>query len=39
MAAHMGGVAAMGGPTVGLLAPVIPGKPAAPASPGNHRHH
>jgi hypothetical protein len=38
MAAHMGGVAAMGGPVVGLLAPVAPDKPA-PASPGDHRHH
>jgi hypothetical protein len=38
MAAHMGGVAAMGGPVVGLLAPVTPAKPA-PASPGDHRHH
>jgi hypothetical protein len=39
MAAHMGGVAAMGGPPVGLLAPVTPTKPAAPASPSNHQHH
>lgn len=39
MAAHMGGVAAMGGPAVGVLAPVSPAKPAAPAPPGDHRHH
>jgi hypothetical protein len=38
MAAHMGGVAAMGGPAVGLLGPVTPAKPAAPAPAGNHRH-
>ena len=39
MAVHMGGVAAMGGPVVGLLGPLTPGKPAAPALPGDHRHH
>jgi hypothetical protein len=39
MAAHMGGVTAMGGPAVGLLPPVTPARPAAPASPGDRRHH
>jgi len=39
MAAHMGGVDAMGGPAVGLLAPVTPARPAVPAPAGNHRHH
>ena len=39
MAVHMGGVAAMGGPAVGLLAPAIPAKPAAADSSGDHRHH
>jgi hypothetical protein len=39
MAVHMGGVAAMGGPAVGLLGPVTPAEPAAPPSPGDHPHH
>jgi hypothetical protein len=38
MPSHMGGVAAMGGPAVRLLAPVTPAKPAVPAPAGNHRH-
>jgi hypothetical protein len=33
------GLAAMGGPVVGLLVPVTPAKPAAPASADDHRHH
>jgi hypothetical protein len=39
MAMHMGGVAAMGGPAVGLLGPVTPAKPAAADSSGDQRHH
>ncbi len=39
MAAHMGGVAAMGGPAVGLLAPVSPARPAVPAPADDHQHH
>jgi hypothetical protein len=39
MAAHMGGVAAMGGPAVGVLVPAAPAKRATPGSPEDHRHH
>jgi hypothetical protein len=42
MAAHMGGVAGMGGPLVGLLAPGTPAKPAKPPAaaplPDHHQH-
>jgi hypothetical protein len=45
MAAHMGGVEAMGGPAVGLLAPAAPAMPVpgrdsldAPATPEEHQH-
>jgi hypothetical protein len=39
MAAHMGGVAAMGGPAVGVLVPAAPARRATPGSPEDHRHH